>query len=120
MTKTLEELNGDDLIDTRDLAERLNELKDMDAEDMTEDELEELECLRDLADDIGSEWRHGVTLIADSHFEEYTRDLLDDLGYIPRDLPDWIEIDYQATANNLLQDYSETSLGFNTYYYRTQ
>lgn len=41
--------------------------------------------------------------------EDFTQNLLDDLGYIPKDFPSWIEIDWDATANNVMQEYIESS-----------
>jgi len=40
--------------------------------------------------------------------EDFTQNLLDDLGYIPKDFPSWIEIDWEATASNVMQDYVES------------
>lgn len=40
--------------------------------------------------------------------EDFTQNLLDDLGYIPKDFPRWIEIDWEATASNVMQDYVES------------
>ena len=41
--------------------------------------------------------------------EDFTQNLLDDLGYIPKDFPSWIEIDWEATASNVMQEYIESS-----------
>lgn len=47
--------------------------------------------------------------------EEFTRDLLENSGYIPNDLPEWIKIDFQATWDNgLCYDYYE----LNGFFYR--
>ena len=40
--------------------------------------------------------------------EDFTRNILDDFGYIPKDFPSWIEIDWEATASNVMQDYVES------------
>lgn len=80
------------------------------------DEASEIERLQDL---IGSEFEYGVTLIHDDDFEDYARDLVEDCGYISRDLPSWIEIDWEATADNIKVDYSSIELKGDTYLYRS-
>ena len=57
-------------------------------------------------------------LIAEDDFEEYVEELVTDCGYISKDLPSWIEIDWKATANNVRQDYSEVDFRGTTYLYR--
>ena len=39
-------------------------------------------------------------------------------GYISDDFPSWIEIDWEATAENVKQDYSELEYEGETYFYR--
>lgn len=86
--------------------------------ELDEDDAEELEELLDLKEEVGSEWKHGVVLIPESDFEDYCKDLCDDIGDIPKDLPDYIVIDWEATANNLRVDYSEAEFQGETYLYR--
>ena len=90
-------ISVDDLRDAVDaLAERVDELD--------EDEREELRVLSVLleeADDYGCDY-----LVNDSYFAEYARDLVEDVGDIPRDLPHYIVIDWDATADNIRQDYT--------------
>lgn len=63
------------------------------------------------------DWYPG-TLIADPHFTDYARELLEDCGTIPRDIPDYIEIDWNATARNIRVDYSPIDIDGVTYWYR--
>jgi len=46
--------------------------------------------------------------------ESFTQNLLEDVGDIPRDLPWYIEIDWEGTAENIMMDYIEDS----GYYFR--
>ena len=137
-----------DCIDTRDLIEKRDELKQqiLDSfletfehyEDQTEcfedilfeeeeiqnwkedwlDEIAEICDIEKIEDELGSEFEYGVTLIHEDYFEEYTEELLIDCGYISKDFPSWIEIDWEATANNLKQDYTEVEYQGKTYYGR--
>ena len=68
-----------------------------------------------LEDEIGSEFNYGVTLIPEEYFTDYVKDLLEDVGYISKDFPSWIEIDWEETANNVRQDYME--IEYNGRYY---
>jgi hypothetical protein len=137
-----------DILDTRDLAERRNELKDMifesfiesfpeykdgtdtfddilrDREEIEdwmdtffEDELNEIEEINTIEAEC-SEFPYGETLIADSEFDDYCKDLCEDLGYISKDFPSFIEIDWDATANNIRQDYTEAEYQGTTYLFR--
>lgn len=46
--------------------------------------------------------------------EEFTRDLVESCGDIPKDLPIYIHIDWEATASDIMMDYTEE----NRYYFR--
>lgn len=136
------------MIDTRNLAERREELKQeiLDSflenfphygemtesfEDIRfeeeeiqswkedfEDELKEIEEIDTIENELGSEFDYGVTLIDVDDFEEYVEEFLEDCGYIPKDFPSWIEIDWEATADNVSQDYIEVEYQGNSYYGR--
>jgi hypothetical protein len=64
------------------------------------------------------EFDYGLTLIPEDDFEEYAEDLITDCGYISKDLPGWIEIDWEATANNIKVDYGEVDFRGETYLFR--
>ena len=146
------------IIDTRDLHDRLQELKDMQDEiqnkkdeleklenyipdeeeqaeydeehaeilkaiidlesDFDKDEQEELDELENMESEI-PEWQHGETLIPEDDWVEYCEELCKDLGYISQDFPWWIEIDWDKTAENIRQDYSEIEYQGTTYLYRS-
>lgn len=58
------------------------------------EDLSEITRIDELENEIGSEFEDGVQLIEEADFEDYCADLLEDLGYISRDFPSWIEIDW--------------------------
>ena len=50
---------------------------------------------------------------------EFAEQLAEDIGAIPRDLPGWIVVDWDATWNQGLRyDYSEAEVGGTTYFFR--
>ena len=133
------------ILDTRDLSKRREELKEeiLDSflenfphyQEMTEsfedirfeeegiqswkedfeDELKEIEEIDTIENELGSEFDYGVTLVDVDDWEEFVEQDLKDLGYIPKDFPSWIEIDWEATANNVRQDYTEVEYQGNSY-----
>ena len=125
MQATNLDLNLNDVIDSRDLQDALDEAEDRlsDHEDgsfpLSDEDLAETirvrDMLRRVADEVGSEWVHGVTLIDEDYFIEYTKGLLDDIGEIPRNLPSYIVIDWKQTADNLRVDYAEVEIEGFTY-----
>ena len=80
-----------------------------------EDGLKEIEEIDDVENELGSEFEYGVTLVDVDDWEEYVEELLEDIGYIPKDFPSWIEIDWEATANNVKVDYTEVTYQGNSY-----
>jgi hypothetical protein len=80
---------------------------------------EELKTLQNLREEVGSEFDHGVTFIEEGHWTEYVQDLCEDIGDLPKDLPSYIVIDWDATAENIKVDYSETEIGGYTYFFRS-
>lgn len=121
-----------DFFDSRDVIERIEELEALEeaalADDATQEDVDawdrvlddELAILREFAEDASnaSDWAYGETFIHERHFTEYTKDMLADCGYIPDDVPDWIVIDWEETADNVKVDYTEYTLDGNTYYAR--
>ena len=88
-----------------------------------QDECAQLTAILDeLAGSGGDEkWRgdwYPITLIRESYFTEYAREILEDCGTIPRDLPSWVHIDWEATAEEVKVDYSYISIGKMDYFYR--
>jgi hypothetical protein len=143
-----------DIIDIRDIIERIEELEsDLDGlksdsplswqefaqayaglhphgQGQKTEELEELcnllNIMAELAGNGGDEQWQGdwypQMLIRDHHFVDYCRELCEDIGAVPRDLPAYIAIDWDETARNLMSDYSSVEIPCNnrwvSYFYR--
>lgn len=121
-------INSEDIIDSRDVIARIDELESeleegsIDAEtdcfmvgddDMSE-EYEELMALNSLADQCrgyAGDWEHGEALIRDSYFQEYAEQLADDIGAIDSSVSWPLNcIDWEQAADELKMDY--TSVDF--------
>jgi hypothetical protein len=120
-------------IDTRDLAEELDELEarqaltealtdpesqvvEDDTEPLGEEETKRLEALRELRDEIGDEWPYGETMIPVEDFVEYAKELADEIiteVSWPLDCIDWTE-----AARQLAFDYTEVEWEGASYYVR--
>lgn len=148
--------NGDDTIDSRELAELLTEMaedraalvdaleeavdvvgvaledatqENYDAVEAAQAELdawdnehgEEYKALEEFcneAEQYCDDWHHGVQLIEDGHWTEYAEQLTHDIGALSRDIPDWVVIDWEQTAENLKSDYTAVGWGAYTYWVR--
>ena len=133
MTKEFSEIL-DQVFDLRDVIERREELesfKDDHESDpkggyFSEDESQELDDIVSFMDEVkgygGDEQFNGdwypLTFIRDDYFVEYAEELLKDCGDLPQNIPHYIEIDWQATANNILVDYASVEIDGTTYWYR--
>ena len=127
--------NHDNVIDSRDVIERIEELESIQAElvqqlsdgliseaDMLifdKEQGKELDMLRALADeciDLAADWEYGETLIRRDHFEKYMDEMVDDCYEIPKNLPYWMSItlDYDA----LEQDYASVDFDGQEYLIR--
>jgi len=145
MTQT-QDLRGENIIDSRDVIARLEELQDArdtavnsvseveDGDKWTtangtelascwdEEQEEEYQALKSLADDAlgyAPDWTYGEALIADSYFTAYAQDLAEDIGAIKRDL-NWPYdcIDWEKAADQLKQDYTSVEFDGTTYWIR--
>jgi hypothetical protein len=118
--------NSDDVIDSRDVIARIDELEaerdeargEWDGESLTdkpdalteweEDFGDELLALLKLQEEAeGSpDWTYGETLIRDSYFQDYAEQLADDVGAIDSNAS-WpiCHIDWEAAADALKADY---------------
>lgn len=118
------------LFDSRDLIERLEELEALEAnalddeatqedvDEWTRDLDDELATLRKFADEANSvpDWEYGETFIREDYFVDYVEELVSDCYSL--DIPDWVAIDWEATAESVKMDYSEFELDGVTYYAR--
>lgn len=122
----MDDLRGDDVIDSRDVIARLEELSD--AEELTEDESEELAQLKALAEEAEgylADWTYGETLIKDDYFTDYIKELIKDCYAMPKEMEsgDWpwrhVTIDYEAAAEEAKQDYASVMFGSDEYWIRS-
>jgi hypothetical protein len=85
----------------------------------TEREYNDLKALDEEAGGSG-DYGHGETLIRDDYFEDYARQLADDLGLM-KDENAWPYtcIDWEMAADELKQDYTSVEFGDTTYWVRS-
>lgn len=88
-------------------------------EDFGDDEQTELAELDDLESEIGLGWRDGESMIPESEFEDYARELAVDIGAIDKNAS-WPCncIDWEEAADQLKQDYTSVSYQGEDYYVR--
>lgn len=100
------------------LQEAKDALKEWDEDDETGGELKALQNLTEDCEGYASDWRHGATLISEGYWVEYVEEMLKDCGDLPKNIPHYIEIDWEATAKNIAVDYSQVDYAGETYYIR--
>jgi hypothetical protein len=125
-------------IDVRDIIARVEELREEreqseippaaygGPDDTWSEEREELAQLESILAELcgagGDEQWEGdwypVTLIRDTYFTEAMMELLQDCGDLPRDIPHYIAIDEEKTAENLRADYSSVEIEGHDYWFR--
>ena len=136
----------DDLIDVRDIIARVEELRaDQDRyldPEISEDdpglhadawadanpdkagELADLTALMIQLENAGGgdiQWEgtwYPDTMIRDSYFTDYARELLEDCGDLPANLPNYIKIDWEATTQNIRAGYTPVKFRGVTYWVR--
>jgi hypothetical protein len=119
MTK-FEVNNSCNVIDSRDVIERIEELESIECGigSAEYDELKSLKALAEEASEYSSDWKYGETLIRYDYFVDYCQELCEDIGDIPRNIPSYIEIDWKATAKNLEVDYTTVDFDGVEYFIR--
>ena len=115
--------NADDVIDSRDVIARIEDLNGlMEGGDETEEEKEELQTLKHLEEEANSaaDWSYGETLIRDSYFTEYAEELCKDIGDLPSELPWYIanHIDWEGVVREIQMDYTSVDFDGITYWIR--
>lgn len=122
--------NTDDVIDSLDVIARIEELEDQrdaaledpEEPELDEDEAKELAELKALASEGEglADWTYGAALIHEDHFEDYARQLAEDIGAIDPDAS-WPAsyIDWEAAADALKVDYTAVDFGGQTYFARS-
>lgn len=124
--------NFQDVIDSRDVIDRIEQLQsygvapydpatapENDGGDEDERELAALLALQEEAEGYSEDWQHGATLIRDSYFKEYAQELADDIGAINADAS-WPNdcIDWDKAARELQMDYTAVDFDGVTYWIR--
>jgi hypothetical protein len=126
--------NSDDIIDSRDVIARIEELKDeIESVEIPEneiggpndtmaeerDELAKLEAFAEEAEGCCADWKYGEALIRDSYFVEYAQQLAEDVCEMPSAVKwPYTCIDWDQAAKELQMDY--TSVEFNGVTYWTR
>lgn len=111
--------NSDDIIDSRDVIARIEELEAQ--PELDEEDSEELCNLQALASEGEAypDWKDEETLIHEDYFETYAQDLAQDIGLIKDDASwPYTCIDWERAASELAHDYSTIEFGGVTYYIR--
>ena len=112
--------NTADVIDSRDIIARIEELEGN--EERTYDERDELTSLLKLAgqaEGYAADWQYGEALIRDSYFETYAQELADDLGMTNRGAVwPYTCIDWKQAARELQMDYTAVDYDGVTYWVR--
>lgn len=122
-----------DIIDTRDIIARVEDLKSLKDDHETDPEgghwsdedAQDLDTLTAILDDLkgyggDEQWRgdwYPLTLINESHFVDYCQDLVCDC-YDLKGIPTFVHIDWEATSREMRVDYSEVTIDGVTYFYR--
>lgn len=115
--------NTMDVIDSRDIVDRYNEIVG------NPEFLDEATSLKKVIrqGENSSDWDHGETMIHENYFVEYAKDLIDDCYPEIRKIQSqqgnrWpyrhIKIDYDAAAEELKQDYTCIDFDGETYFVR--
>ena len=113
----------DDIIDVRNIIGRFEEIEE--SEDA--DEIEQRDTLASLLSELqgnggDEQWRgdwYPLTLIRDSYFEDYARELAEDIGAVGKNAG-WPNqyIDWEAASEALQMDYTSIDIEGGPYWYR--
>lgn len=144
--KTTSITNSEDIIDSRDIIARIEQLESEQSDLLTnedgetvaveelsddarkaflaweEDNAHELDALRELRNEAESspDWEYGEGLIRYSYFEDYARELAEDCGEVPKDLKWPLRcIDWEQAARELKMDYFSVSFDGVEYFIRS-
>lgn len=124
--------NSADVIDSREIIDRIEYLGEKKTEHESEQgltweqaspyeatELKALTALASEASQCAADWEYGEALIRDSYFKEYAQELAEDCGLIPAKL-EWPCrcIDWDQAAHELQMDYSAVEFDGVTYWIR--
>lgn len=94
---------------------------DQGIKDWDEENGEELTALRNLneqGESVVRDWIYGAILIRETYFVGYCQGLCQDIGDLPKEIPAYLVIDWDKTADNIRVDYSEIDFDGVTYLVR--
>lgn len=74
--------------------------------------------LRDVGGDIGPYWEDDTYKGAWTDLADWAQQLCEDIGDVPASLPGYVAVDWSATADNLLADYTTVEHEGVTYLFR--
>ena len=116
--ETTEITHSEDVIDSREIIDRIAYLED--SEDA--DEIEEraaLVALAEQAEGYAADWQYGEQLIRDSYFKDYAMELAEDIGAVDANAS-WPNtcIDWDQAARELQMDYTSVEFAGVTYLIR--
>lgn len=106
---------ADRRLDSRDLIAWLEEFEDDEEMQADEDAQEIAGAIRALADAGLEDWEYGAALIREDEFEDYAREIAEDIGAIGTETSQWplYCIDWEYAARELSMDYTSVSfLGY--------
>ena len=112
-------LMNDYAIDGRDIQARIDELESTEEESA---ELTDLTAFLHEAMQYNSDADEGETIIAESYFVDYIKELIDDCYALPKELTsgEWpyrqITINYEAAAEEARADYAELTFRGRNFY----
>ena len=119
----IDSLMNDATIDGRDIRDRIDGLEALDAPTEEESaELTDLTAFLDEAMQYNSDADAGETIIAESHFVDYIKEIIDDCYALPKELTsgEWpyrhITLNYEAAAEEAKDDYVELTFRGRNFY----
>jgi hypothetical protein len=96
----------DSVIDTKEIMDAVKNMEEIPAN------------VQELLSYATEEWQYGDALIRDSYFVDYCKELLEDCGTVPHDLPWYVVVDWEKTADNMRGDYYSLDIDGDTYWCR--
>lgn len=106
MTKPID--NSMDIIDSRDVIARIENLQSIECGGAESRELAMLVLLQDQCESYVPDWQYGVALIRHSYFKTYAQELADDCGLLKSNNAwPYTCLDWEQAARELAMDYTE-------------
>ncbi len=116
---------NDDILDSRDLEERIVELKkNNDLTDQEKEELGQLTAIKKDVEDYCDEWEDGITFVSQYYWQEYCEDFAYQCGYMDdfksnnSHNPLTYCVDWEKWASEMKYDYTSTQINNVDYYFR--